>query len=266
MSYVPRASESGHWYDRDGTPRYEVPRADGTGSRNATLADARKYGWVPGVTTITKCAAAPGLDLWKQEQVLLSARTIQHVEGETHEQLISRIMSDAGEQGRQARDRGTEIHAAIQGHFEGKPPSEEMWPYVQGAVEVIRANFGDQLWVPERPIAHAIGFGTKADLHCPEIVLDFKGKDFTKADIPKLKTWDEHDMQLGATREALILPGATCAIVYVSRTVPGLAHVCYVDESDLERGWDMFRGLLNYWKAKNKYWPELWKPAEKVAA
>lgn len=261
-----RASEGGHWYDRDGTPRYEVMRADGSGMRSATLADARKNGWYPGVTSIIKCAAAPQLEQWKQEQTMMSALTATRRPNENDEDFCARVMRDSQEEGRKARDRGTEIHAAIQGHFEGVAPSVEMLPYVQGVVAAIKANFGEQAWITEKAVAHAIGFGTKADLHCADLVLDFKGKDFTEADIPKLKTYDEHDMQLGATREALIRPGARCAIVYVSRTVPGLAVARDVDEPDLARGWDMFRGLLNYWKAKNKYWPELWRPSVKEAA
>jgi hypothetical protein len=56
-----RPSESGHWYDRDGSPRYEVKAKDGS-MRPATLRDARKFGWFPGVTSIIRCAAAPTWD------------------------------------------------------------------------------------------------------------------------------------------------------------------------------------------------------------
>jgi hypothetical protein len=263
-----RPSESGHWYDRDGTPRYDVRAKDGT-MRPATLRDARKFGWYPGVTSIIKCAAAPGLDRWKEEQAILAALTLPRVAGESNEALLARIRADAGEQARKARERGTEIHAAIQGHYEGTPPDVDLLEYVHGVTESLRANFGEQQWITEEPCAHPLGFGTKADLRCAVILNDFKGSEFTKADMGELKTWDEHHMQLAATREALHHkhPGLRieeCAITYVSRTVPGLCRPIRVDEEDLQRGWDMFRGLLNYWKAKNKYWPELW--SAKVAA
>lgn len=263
---TPRASEGGHWYHRDGTPCYEVPAKDGS-PRACTLRDARKMGLYPGITTIIRCAAAPGLEIWKQKQVLLAALTLPTVAGETTEALLERVMSDSQEEGRKARDRGTEIHAAIQGHYEGLPPNTEFWPYVQGVSEAIKANFGEWDWVPEKACAHPLGYGTKADLSVyPGTVLDFKGSEFTEAEAPALKTWDEHAMQLAATREALLMPGATCAIVYVSRNVPGLCRIIHIDEPELQRGWDMFRGLLNYWKASKGYWPELWKPVEKVAA
>lgn len=255
-----RASESGHWYDRDGSPRYEVAAKDGT-MRAATLRDARKFGWYPGCTSIIKCAAAPGLELWKRDQVLMAALTLPRIDGETSEQLCARILADSGEQARKARDKGTEIHAAIQGHYEGRAPSEEMWPFVQGAVKAIDANFPGCQWVAEQPCANPMGYGTKADLSAANVVLDFKGSEFDEAKAPTLKTWDEHAMQLAATRMALDLPGAECAIVYVSRTVPGLSRVIRVDEPQLEAGWSMFCALLDYWQAKNGYFPQAWKAA-----
>jgi hypothetical protein len=250
-----RASEGGHWYKPDGTPVYEVPAKDGT-MRPATLRDARKLGLFPGVTTIIRCAAAPGLERWKQDQGILSALTLPRVDGESNDALLARIRSDAEEQARKARERGTEIHAAIQGHFEGKAPSEEMWPFVKGVVASVEANFGIRNWIPEKPCAYKQGYGTKADLICHDAILDFKGADFDEADAAELKTWDEHHMQLAATQVALDgYDKADCAIVYVSRTVPGLTRVIRVEEADLERGWHMFTALLFYWQAKNKYWP-----------
>lgn len=248
--------ENTHWYAADGTPVYEVPRADGSGMRPATLADARKLSLYPGVTSIIKCAAAPGLENWKQNQVMLAALTLPRLPGELDEAFCKRVLVDSGEQARRARERGTEIHAAIQGHYEGKPPSVEMFDYVRGAVRAIRENFGEHKWVSERPCSHQLGYGTKADLHCTEpIVLDFKGADFTAKEIATLKTWDEHAMQLAATREALNLPHAECAIVYVSRTTPGLCRVIRMDEDEIQRGWAMFQALLAFWQHRNKHWP-----------
>ncbi len=256
-----RPSESGHWYARDGTPMYEVAARDGT-MRPATLRDARKFGWFPGVTSIIKCAAAPGLERWKQDQVLMAALTLPRVEGETSEQLCARILADSGEQARKARERGTEIHAAIQGHYEGNAPTDEsMWDYVRGVAELLRENCGMQPWVAERPCAHPLGYGTKADLHSPLYVLDFKGSEFDAEKAPTLKTWDEHHMQLAATRNALNLPGAECGIVYISRNVPGLCRLVRVDEPELVRGWSMFTALLDFWQTKNSYHPQAWKEA-----
>ena len=261
------ASESGHFYYPDGTPCYEVVGAKGQKIK-PDIRHARKLGLFPGVTSVMRCAAAPGLENWKQQQVLMAALTLPRIEGETSEQLCARIMADSGEQARQARDKGTAIHAAIQGHYEGKPPSEEMWPYVQGVVATIRENCGALPWLAELACANPLGYGTKSDLHAPDAdcawagtVLDFKGSDFTAEEAPKLKTWDEHAMQLAATREALVLPDARCAIVYASRKVPGLCRLIWIDEQDLRRGWTMFQALLAFWQAKNNCYPQSLKAA-----
>lgn len=261
--FVPRASEGGHWYDRDGTPRYEVMAKDGT-MRPATLRDARKFGWYPGVTSIIKCAAAPGLDNWKRDQVLMAALTMPRTGNESSEQLKAMILADSEAQGKKAREWGTDFHAAIQGHYEGKPPSEDMLDHVRGAVEVIRQNCGERKWIAEKPCAHPLGFGTKSDLHAfgGDRFLDFKGSDFTKEDAPTLKTWDEHAMQLAATRKALGYETGDCAIVYVSRIVPGLSRLIWIDEDDLAKGWEMFTALLAYWKACKGYYPERWQAKE----
>lgn len=260
-----RASEGGHFYAPNGTPVYEVPKKDG-GMRPAHIGDARKLGLFPGVTSIIKCAAAPGLELWKQDQVLMAALTLPRIDGETNEQLCARIMHDSGEQARKARDKGTQIHAAIQGHYEGQAPSEEMWPYVKGVVETLKQNCANAQWKPEHPVAHPLGFGTKSDLHDFDYVLDFKGSDFGPDKAPKLKTWDEHAMQLAATRKALAHKGkvdvlAECGIVYVSRTHPGLCRLIWVDQDELQKGWQMFQGLHAYWCAKNNYFPSQLKVA-----
>ena len=70
MLIKPQAN-SGHWYSKDGSPRYTIEGK--TGVRATTLRDARKHDLVPSVTTILNLLAKPGLDNWKQEQVLLSA-------------------------------------------------------------------------------------------------------------------------------------------------------------------------------------------------
>jgi hypothetical protein len=266
-----RASESGHWYMRDGTPMYEVPTADGRGMRSCTLRDARKLGLFPGVTSIIKCAAAPALERWKEDQAILAALTLPRTGNEPHEVLMAKIREDAGAQAKKAANEGTRFHAAIQGHHEGTPPDEEMWTSVKAMNEAIAQNFGPGIWRPELPCAHASGFGTKSDLSRQDALIDFKGTEGDKAKLAGMKTWESHWMQLAATRKALHAQGkcdadADCAIGYFSRTHKDEVRILRVDEPELEQGWLMFSALLNYWKAKNKYWPELFSHPDKIAA
>ena len=249
------ASESMHWYGRDGSPQYQLIGANGK-ERPPTLRDARKLGLVPSVTSIIRCAAAPGLERWKQEQVLMAALTLPRNPDEPEAIWLRRVMQDSQEQGRKAADRGTAIHAAIQGSYEGKHPGDTYLPHTlaaDGAItEWLKMKSGLSVEA-ERSFAHPLGYGGKVDLYGypPNFVADFKTKEFDAN--AELKTFDEHAMQLAAYREGLEMPDARCAIVYVSASVPGLARLIEIEKEDLEKGWEMFQGLLSYWQAKSGY-------------
>jgi hypothetical protein len=245
----PRASESNHWYTRDGAPMYTVEAAKG-GQRNTTLRDARKLNLVPSVTTILNVAAKPALNQWLQRQVLLAALTLPRRTDEPEDEYIARIMDDSKEQGRAAADLGTDIHASIQGFYEGVQV-EKHQDHVQGCVAALQTHFGHQAWVAERAFAHEIGFGGKCDLHAQNIVVDVKTKDFTDPD--KVDAYDEHLMQLSAYRVGLGMPSARCANIFVSRNVPGMVKIIEWDQADLERGWQMFHALLTFWQTKNQH-------------
>jgi len=245
----PRASESNHWYTRDGAPQYTVEASKG-GMRNTTLRDARKMNLVPSVTTILNVAAKPALTAWLQQQVLLAALTLPKKDDEAEAAYIERIMHDSKQQGRNAADLGTDIHAAIQGFYEGR--KESRFPHhVTACDEAIRTHFGEHLWGCEKSFAHEMGFGGKCDMHAPEIVVDIKTKDFDSKD--KIVGYDEHLMQLSAYRVGLGMPTARCANVFVSRTNADLAVVYEWHAEDLDRGWDMFCALLRFWQLKNQH-------------
>lgn len=252
---APRPSEAGRWYDAQGRSVYEVPRADGKGMRDATLRDARKLGLLPSVTTIIRCAAAPGLEIWKQTQVLLAALTLPRAPGELDAVYCQRIMEDSRAQAEKAREKGTTIHAAIQSHYQGTGIDTETWPYVQGATIAVRDWANEPAWQAERAFADVMeGYGGKIDLCSADgngVVLDFKTREFS-ADKPA-KGWDEQLMQLAAYRRGYGYPAARCANVFVSTSVPGLAVVHEWSESELQRGWLMFKALLDFWKARSGY-------------
>jgi hypothetical protein len=245
-------AESTHWYDRAGKPAYTVAAKNGN-QRPTTLRDARKLGLVPSVTTIIKCAAAPALEIWKQNQVLMAALTLPRGDGEGEADWLVRVGRDSKETARKAAERGTAIHAAIQGAYEWVAYPEEFKRHVNAAFCTV-SDWHSQIvgsWTPERSFSHPMGFGGKCDLSCDNAVLDFKTKEFGPDD--KLQTWDEHAMQLAAYRVGLGMPTSRCAIVYVSVNNPGLARALEIPADELDAGWKMFQGLLSYWQAKTGY-------------
>jgi hypothetical protein len=223
--------------------------------RPTTLRDARKLGLLPSVTTIIRTAASPGLEIWKQKQVLLAALTLPRLDGETDDALITRILDDSKQQVRQAADIGTQIHAAVQAHYSDEPMTQ--YPDIVDAVRhELKAHYGDLAWPldAERCFAHPLGYGGKADLHNPMLVLDVKTKDF--ADARELRVYDEQVMQLAAYRVGLGFPYARCANVFVSTTKPGLVWVAEHRGDELAKGWEMFVALLHFWQNKTNHRPK----------
>jgi hypothetical protein len=250
-----------------------MPYADGRpGTRPVTLRDAKKLGLVPGVSGVSRCAAAPGLELWKARQVLLAALTLSRNAGENDDAYCARIMADSQEQAKKAAEKGTAIHAAIQDYLQRRAVEGETNPFVQAVYGELERVFpeADEVWYVERAFACPLGFGGKVDAFAARgsaaMVVDFKTKEFTGDELAGKKqlAWDDHCIQLAAYRTGLGMPKARCANVFVSVNEPGLAVVHEWPEEDLERGWRMFLALLQYWQAKNKY-NSSWMP-EKVAA
>lgn len=254
MTLVARAAESLHWYRKDGTPQYTVTAKNGN-ERSTTLADAKKMDLLPSVTTIMNGAAKPGLEAWKLNQMLLAALTLPRGEGESEESYVKRIVSDSKEQARNAADRGSDIHAALESWYEGVMIADRV-EYQIGVSDAVRDWCGDHNWSVEKSFGYVKsgkGFGGKVDLHTRDgdgIVIDFKTKEFTDPD--KVEGYDEHVMQLAAYRNGLELPKARCANVFVSSIEPGLVLIKEWNENELVRGWEMFDALKAYYYAKSK--------------
>lgn len=249
---IVRASESQHWYTRTGDPAYTVKNKEGH-QRPTTLRDARKLGLVPSVTTIIKCAASPGLEAWKLQQMMLAALTLPRAPEESEESFISRIQTDSKEQAKMAAERGSEVHAALESFFETRHVTTKFAEAVLGTEGEIAKVFGDMEWSTEKSFAMS-GFGGKVDLHSKDgqgVVIDFKTKEFTSETMDKAQGFDEHLMQLAAYRVGLEIPQARCANVFVSVTQPGLVVVREWTQEDLARGWKMFNSLLEFWYAKS---------------
>ena len=238
--------EGGHWYTRTGAPMYTVKANNGQ-QRNTTLRDARKHDLVPSVTTILNVAAKPGLEAWKQQQLLLAALTLPKRDDESIDAYAERVINDSKQQANEARDLGTSIHAQVQGAFEGGADND----YSRSVKAILDQAYGKQDWVSEASFAHPQGFGGKVDLHCRAAVIDIKTKAFGPGDDPV--GYDEHLMQLAAYRLGLALNGAKCANLFVSTTHPNLVALYEWTPADVDRGWLMFEALLKFWQAKNNY-------------
>jgi hypothetical protein len=242
-------SEAGHWYRKNGEPAYTMIGKNGA-ERPTTLRDARKEGLVPSVTTIIRCAAAPGLTNWMIDQAIMAALTLPRLEGENDADFMARVKADSKEQARKAAERGTQIHAIVQRGFEGTLEEaalgDDVRYYLSACATLWRECGGRPPWICEKSFAYE-RYGGKCDLHTHEWIIDFKSTD---KDIATLKTWDEHAMQLAAYRKGVNRPGAQCGILFIS-SVSAESRLIRICEDDLKRGLKCFMALTDFWYAKN---------------
>lgn len=249
------ALESSHWYTRAGEPFYEILNKNGV-LRATTLADARKIGAVPSVTTVLKIIDKPQLVKWRVKQAVMAALTMPRREGEPEEIYLERIVEDSEEQVVVAADEGTRVHDVLEKSFKGGDILVADMPHVHAVHARLAEMFpGVSDWVSERSFCHPLGYGGKVDLHSPStgIVVDFKGKDGDFSDKKKL-AYDQN-WQLAGYRRGLDLPPAPGGNIFFSRTHPGKAegHVWTADE--MNYGEDVFLAALALWKILKKYDP-----------
>lgn len=255
---TPIAAESGHWYKQDGTPCYEVPLADSSGLRPTTLRDARKLHLVPSTTTILKSIAAPSLERWKSMQLLHAALTLPRHDGEAEDDYAARVMEDSKAQGLKAREKGTEIHAAIERDLQGdyQPPNWQIRDCIFAARSALNSIGLTEPFSLEKSFASPLGYGGKIDLSGNDFIVDFKTKaDWTDADVKRGLAYDENGMQLVSYARGLGREKCSLVNIYISTAMPGKYCVHEWPEAEHDRLWQMFQAVLTYWKHANKYFP-----------
>jgi hypothetical protein len=235
------AQESGHWYDKNGKEAHSYINKKGE-EKPTTLRQARTEGLVPSVTSIIRLAAAPGLDAWKADQVIMAALSLPRVPDETDDEFVARIKLDAKEQAKKAAEKGTEIHARVQTGFE--TGSGDV--FYHSAKTTLYDTLGQQMWwISEKSFA-VDGYGGKVDLHSPDVIVDIKT---TSKPLEGLKIWDEHSLQLAAYRHGLGMDDARCFILYI-HTETAESKLIELDSKELEKGFKMFVALKDYFYAK----------------
>ncbi len=247
------AIESGHWYLPTGEPFYTVKAKDGS-ERNATLRDARKVLAYPSVTSILRCAAAPGLEAWKINTAIDAALTLPRLPGEDLDAFKARAILDGQEQAAKARERGSEIHGHLELALQGKPHGDR--ELVARVISECQKHLGDdwQDLAAERSFAcNDNKYGGKVDLHGRNFVLDFKTTQVIK---PDHRAYDDHLQQLVAYQRGLRLTDGCRMLNVFIGTQDGQVKIIEHDGMDERiRAWEMFTALLAYWQAKNKYRP-----------
>jgi hypothetical protein len=249
-------NDSGHWYDRNGNAVFQVPNKSKGGMRNTTLKDAKTLSLFPSVTTIFKCMASPELDRWKQQQVLLASLTLPRTEGESDEDYCARIIRDAFKQVEDAADLGTQIHKALENHFQGQPYDPVMEEYVAPVKKWVEHNRVKFLKHELRLVNPEAGYAGTTDALVEKdgqlYVLDYKSRK-TKPQY-EIEPWSKEPMQIAAYAK---VAGAKRGVnLYISTTEPGRIGEAWYDEKVLDSNYEAFTHVCKYWQFANKYQPK----------
>lgn len=254
-TYTAIASESGHWYRRDGSPCYEIAKADGE-FRPTTLRDARKLDLVPSVTTIIRQISKPGLDKWKLTQLLEASLTLPRLPDEPVDAYALRVIKDSQAQSIKARDAGTLIHGAIERSMSGPyiPTNWETRDCVTAAQSALKEFGMSGPYTPEKSFASTLGYGGKIDCIGDGFIVDFKTKsNWTDEQVRKGLAYDEHGMQLTAYMNGLGRKNQRLANIFISTDSPGKYHVHEWPQETHDRLWRMFESALRYWQYANQH-------------
>lgn len=253
----PTTTESSHWYYPDGRPCYNVPYADPKkGNRPTTLADARKLGLLPSVTTLLKILHKEALVNWLIENACLAVLTSPRKDGEELDAFVERVLHTErvqDEESRMARDRGTEIHAALELAFLDQGMASDMESWIGPVFEDLNARgktIGAEL------IVVGDGYAGKIDL-----VTEFNGSvwlwDFkTTKRLPTRGAWMEHILQLSGYAAAYERLDASRPIrtgnVYISTIESGKYYVIEHEPWGPTYN-DGFVPLVRLWQYLNNY-------------
>ncbi len=246
------AKEGGRFYLPSGETFYDVPNKSKPGeTRPATTKDAKAAGAEPSVTTVEKAVAAPGLTNWLIDTAIDSALALPRLAGESLDDFKVRVKADSQEQAKKARDRGTDIHGAIELHLQGKPTDPQFNNHILNVGSALMGKGIDWLnGKPERSFCLPRQFAGKVDLHGEGWVCDFKSIADDK--LGGRQGWPSHIRQLSAYAYGLGMPNARLLNVFIGRESGGAVVKEWTAEESL-KGLAEFLAILKFYRIANGF-------------
>lgn len=258
----PTGRKDSHWYSPAGEPCYEIIGKTTGKPRPVTIRDARDGGWLPSVTTILKVLHKEGLVNWMIEQACLACLTTPQKPDESLDAFVYRVLHVEhvqDEESEIARDKGTEIHAAMEAYFLGEEVPEDLKPWIGPAADAIN-QYGEL--VTAEKILVGDGYAGKTDLilDSPDCWWLWDYKSTKKLPDPrKGGAWPEHRLQASAyamAYEALVGDAKPIRTgnVYVSSVESGKFVIC--EHEDWRAAYiEGFSPLVLHWQWMNRYYP-----------
>lgn len=234
-----------HWYKSDGGTRY-----------GATLKEARAERLLPGVTEVCKIISQPGLERWKQQQLLEAALTLPRLDNEPMDSYINRIWIDSKEYTSQAADLGSAVHDAIEAYLStgerAKVPKQ-----VAHSFNLAIDWIDEHLDIPTGQVEFVTvgdGYAGRVDWYgCfkdgQQVIIDFKTQRVAKS--PRVySTWQ---YQLAAYAQTLTSSAILGNLVISTNADnPG---VWWRPVKDAYIAWEAFAAALRLWQIEKGYTP-----------
>ncbi len=271
------ASESGHWYERDGTPRYTCI-INGK-EKPTTLRQAKTRTLLPSVTTVMQLLAKPGLAWWKEGQLLETAWTFGPEDADSFQEYQRKVRGETSKKLAEAPNKGTKVHFILETY--GKAPYNVQEQYYEKCQEVYEylyqlTQVAADEWTHETSFGCPEGYAGKTDIWKPErlnhphqrgVVVDFKTTSKCVETTPiSYLAYDDHGMQLAAYGKGLGLHKPRMINLYIDVNVfleGDNAPMCKHREWSDDEGEDLlerFLLVLELWKRMKGYDPS-WEEA-----
>ena len=247
-----------HWYSKDCQPAYKIKKKDG-GERSTTLADARKFGFVPSVTSIFNIMSKRGLEQWKLNKAIEATKSNPQGEEESDQHYLGRMVELSKQEVKEAADLGTRIHDAIDQSFDGFPIAEELLPYVNPVLDYIEASKFFDIEREAILVSNLHGYGGRVDMIAKQgdhkIVIDFKTRK-TKEN-QKITPYEFQPMQIAAYAYSRFggFDKVFGANIYISTTEVGRTEVITYNSQRLQEEFDAFLNMLALWRYIHKFDP-----------
>lgn len=231
------ASCGARFYTKDGQPVRSMTGRNGK-ERAPTIRDARQHGYVPSVTTVLKVLHSEGLAMWLQEQAVLAVLTTPIKPGEAQDDYVHRVLHverQQDQESQKARDRGTDMHAAMATLFNDGKIDEELEPWVLPAYNEAK-HFGSVMFTEKCVVGK--GYAGTCDLGqllAGTIILS----DYKCVKRIPTEPYPEQKMQLAAYRAALArTTDATIYVrnIYISTTEMGRFSI--IDHDDVDEAYE----------------------------
>jgi hypothetical protein len=249
---------SGHWYDAEGRSAHVILGKNGK-ERNTTVADARKMGLLPSVTSVQGILHKEQLVSWRIEQAIMSALTLPKEENETLEDYARRVVKDSKESTTKAANHGTRMHEQAENILMGRAvcKDEDLQPYIATFRKWSEENIEKTYWC-EKGLVGA-GYAGRSDAYVRmkgvgDAMIDLKNRKVNKK--YNAAPWYPTDaQQLWAYRNASENPKCACVSVVLASNDPEYIMHHQWDEDELYQAGIAFCAMQKVWAWVKGYTP-----------